>query len=282
MTGPAGASRRKAFLAAAPADRPHTVLALDFDGTLAPLVSDPEQSRPAPGAMSVLAGLGDAGYRVAIVTGRAPQTVARLAGLDKPADRPPPGLRHMVIHGHYGMQRWTSAEGLRSEVSDDDIAAVDRVRVALPDLLAQHDAPDGVTVEDKDVSLVVHTRRTKDPQATLEALTPALAELAEQHGLRVEPGRFVCELRPYGADKGGVMAELIAAHEAVTALYAGDDLGDLPAFAALADASGHGVRTLAVASGQQHTDPRVEAAADLTVDGPTGVVELLRDLLRRG
>ncbi len=272
----AGTARLDAFLAAAAAAPAATLVALDFDGTLAPIVADPAESRPLPGAVDVLAALGAAGVTVAIVTGRAPDVAARLAGL---TDAAAAGLSSLVVHGHYGLQTWSRGAGLTSGADAAAVDAVDRVRAALPALLRDRHAPRGVVVEDKGVAIGVHTRQAADPQAALDALVPALVALAEREGLQTQPGRYVCEIRPRGVDKGVVVGGLI--RSAAAALYAGDDLGDLPAFTALAAAGGQGTATVVLASGQQDTDPRVEAAADLTVAGPAGVLDVLRQLADR-
>lgn len=264
------------FLAAAVADPRHTVVGLDFDGTLAPLVPDPDDSRPLPGTVEVLARIGAAGVTVVVVTGRSPQVAARLLGLTTSV---PAGLRGLVVHGHYGLQTWSAADGsLTSTVDERSTAAVARVREQLPGVLAGLGVAEGVTVEDKDVSLVVHTRRAADPQGSLDAVASALTDLATVAGLEVQPGRFVCEIRPGGVDKGDTLADVLDRVGAVAALYAGDDVGDVPAWAALAVARDRGVTTLAVASGQPGTPAQVERAVDLVVDGPAGVLAVLRQL----
>jgi len=275
--------RVTALLAAAVGDPDHTVVGLDFDGTLAPLVPDPDDSRPLPGTVEVLSSLGAAGVTVVVVTGRSPEVAARLLGLtgDGGAARGAvaPRLRRLVIHGHYGLQTWSAADGsLTSMVDERSTAAISRVRAQLPGVLAELGAADGVTVEDKDVSLVVHTRRAADPQGSLDAVTPALTAVATAAGLEVQPGRFVCEIRPGGVDKGDTLTGVMDRAGAVAALYAGDDVGDLPAWAALGLARDRGVTTLGVASGQAQTPGQVERAADFVVDGPVGVLALLRQL----
>ena len=61
-------------------------------------------------------------------------------------------------------------------------------------------------------------------------------------------------------------------------LFAGDDLGDVPGFEVVAELRAAGLPGLAVASVSAGTPPEVAAAADLAVDGPRGIVELLRTL----
>ncbi|MGH3164341.1 MAG: trehalose-phosphatase, partial [Trebonia sp.] len=139
--------------------------------------------------------------------------------------------------------------------------------------------PDGTRVEDKGTALAVHTRQTADPQGTLEKLRGPVAELAAETGLTMEPGRFVLEIRPPGLDKGQALRLLVRERGARAVLFCGDDLGDLAAFAAVRDLRADGVPGCAVAS-RSPESPQVAAAADVVVDGPPGIVELLSEIAR--
>lgn len=242
------------------------------------MVADPRDSRLLPGIADTLAILGRAGVRLALITGRAPQTVLDLSGLRDMA-----GLDGLHVAGLYGLQVLDAGSGrVETAVDDATRAAVQAVRTELPGLLAA--APEGVHVEDKDLALVVHTRPAADPQRALDDLLPAIGALAERHGLLLEPGRFAAEIRPAGSDKGATLLRLVAATPAGVrptraVLYAGDDTGDLPALHAVAELRRRGLAAVGVAAVQQGTDPAVPAAADLTVDGPPGILELLRGLL---
>jgi trehalose 6-phosphate phosphatase len=99
-------------------------------------------------------------------------------------------------------------------------------------------------------------------------------EAARRHGLAAHPARMSWELRvPLAVDKGSVVSELAAGLEA--ACFVGDDVGDLPAFAAL-DALP--VTALKVAVRSPEMAPELAAAADLVVDGPDGALAFLRRL----
>jgi len=126
----------------------------------------------------------------------------------------------------------------------------------------------------------VHTRRTADPDAALRRLRPPLERLAEDEGLLAQPGRMVIELRPRGMDKGAALKAVISERAARVALFCGDDLGDLPAFRALGELRGEGIPGVAVCSGSAEVT-ELAAAADLVVDGPAGVVDLLEWLAGR-
>ena len=172
--------------------------------------------------------------------------------------------------GHYGWQRWQDGQLSAPEVPPEVLAA----RAALPDLLRETGAPEGTWVEDKKHAVAVHTRRAADPEAALRRLSEPLAELAARLGLAAEPGRFVIELRPPGVDKGTALTGLVRERAARSVLFCGDDLGDLPAFAAVRALRADGVPGCAVASASPES-PQVAAAADLVVDGPAGIVALL-------
>ncbi|MEU4033442.1 trehalose-phosphatase [Streptomyces collinus] len=254
--------------------RPQTaVIGLDFDGTLAPIVADPEQARAHPEAVPALAALAPRVASVAVVTGRPAEVAVRHGGF---ADVP--GLEHLVVLGHYGAERWQAATGeLTAPPPHPGVAAV---RAELPGLLDRVGAGQGIWIEEKGRAVAVHTRRAEDPQAAFDALRGPLTDLATRHGLIVEPGRLVLELRPPGMDKGVALLDHVRATGAGAVLYAGDDLGDLPAFAAVEKLRSDGVPGLLVCSGSAEVTELAERA-DIVVNGPEGVVELLRALATR-
>jgi trehalose 6-phosphate phosphatase len=254
-------------LAAVLAEPARAVVAVDFDGTLAPIVERPEDARPAAGAVEALAAVAASVGRLAVVTGRAAQDVVRLGGLDR--------VPRVHVLGHYGLEEWS--DGVLS--SPEPSPAVDELRRRLPEILA--DAPAGVHVEDKRHSVVVHTRPAADPLAALAALTPRLQSLAEQTGLETVPGRLVVELRPPGVDKGGALRRIVATYDARSVVYIGDDVGDLAAFAAVESLRHDGVAGVTVASVDPSLDddPRELAErADLVLAGPAAVVGWLAAL----
>jgi trehalose 6-phosphate phosphatase len=188
------------------------------------------------------------------------------------------GLEHLVVLGHYGAERWDARSGtVDAPAPHPGVAAV---RAELPGLLDRIGAWKGTWTEEKGRSVAVHTRRADDPQAAFEALRAPLADLATRHGLIVEPGRMVLELRPPGMDKGVALLEYVREIGAGAVMYAGDDLGDLPAFAAVDELRSDGVPGLLVCSGSEEVT-ELAKRADLVVDGPEGVVRLLGALAHR-
>ncbi|MFD9848767.1 trehalose-phosphatase [Streptomyces parvus] len=271
-TTPAGREGLDAVLA-----RPdRAVVALDFDGTLADIVPDPEQARAHPGTVEALAALAPKVAAIAVITGRPAGVAVRYGGFAGV-----PGLEHLVVLGHYGAERWDAVTGtVHAPAAHPGVTAV---RAELPGVLHEFGAWNGTWIEEKGQAVAVHTRRAQDPQAAFESLRGPLGELAAKHGLIVEPGRLVLELRPPGMDKGVALAGFVAELDAESVVYAGDDLGDLAAFAAVEKLRGEGpdgIPGLLVCSGSAEV-PELAERADLSVPGPAAVVDFLAALAER-
>jgi trehalose 6-phosphate phosphatase len=239
----------------------------DFDGTLAPIVEDPAAARPLPGAVEVLGRLAERFGVVAVVSGRPASFLAE--HLSPPPGGAGPGASRVRMVGVYGLE-WRGEDG---EITLEP--AADRWRPVVEAVVGRlrGAAPRGVTVEPKGLGVTVHWRRAPGEEAWVVA---SVAAESERTGLVAHPGRMSCELRPdLGIDKGSTIRRLVVGCSA--ACYLGDDLGDLPAFAALADLAASGaIATASVAVVDAETDPVVPEAADLEVPGPAAALALLR------
>ncbi|MFE9405957.1 trehalose-phosphatase [Streptomyces sp. NPDC006530] len=256
-------------LAAILARPERAVIAVDFDGTLAEIVADPEQARAHPDAVPALAALAPHVASVAVVTGRPAGVAVRYGGFAGV-----PGLEHLVVLGHYGAERWDAVTG--TVHTPDPHPGVAAARAELPGFLEAHGAWRDTWVEEKGQAVAVHTRRAQDPQAAFEALRAPLTDLAAQHGLVIEPGRMVLELRPPGMDKGVALTAYLREVGAESVLYAGDDLGDLPAFGAVEKLRSDGVPGLLVAA--DTVIEELAERADLLLSGPATVATFLKSL----
>lgn len=241
-----------------------SVVAVDFDGTLAAIVTRPADARPAAGAIDALAAIAARVGVCAVVSGRGVDDVRALGGFERV-----PGL---VVVGHYGLERWQDGR-LTTPAQDPGVATA---RSRLPGLLRA--APAGVHVEDKGHSLAVHARPARDPDGAVETLRPVLQGLADETGLELAPGRMVLELRPKGTDKGLAVRELVAQHSAAAVVYVGDDLGDLAAFAAVEALRREGCAGVTVAVAGADAPARLGEQADIVLSGPEDVVRFLADL----
>jgi trehalose 6-phosphate phosphatase len=225
------------------------LVALDFDGTLAPISPHPDDARPLAGADQILRDVRATGATVAVVTGRSVASLLRVSSFG--------AIPGIVIYGTHGAERWQAGE-LRAPAPPPGL---DELRLSLPGLLTSI-GPD-LWIEDKGLSLVIHARLTAEPERVLEILRTPVGEAA------------ICIP---GIDKGTAIRELVS-DDPAAAFYAGDDLGDLPAIHevnAWAERSGRPTLTVGVSS--RGSGPIAERA-DVTVADPQGLISLLRQIL---
>ena len=267
---PHAPERYAAFVAAAG----DAVLGLDFDGTLAPIVDDPTLARIHPDAAAAVLAVAPQLRAVAVVTGRPVAQALQLGALEELADALAEQGRELFVLGQYGNERWRSTR--RSVVSPPTPPGVDAYSAALPAALRAAGAEEAY-VEDKGLAVAVHTRRLPDAAAAYARLLPVLTELATAHGLTVEPGRQVIEVRGGETHKGEAVDLIAAELGAQGFCFIGDDLGDVEAFRAVAALRDAGAAGLLVCSGSEE-QPALRELADVVVPGPDGVVAFLHQL----
>ena len=244
-----------------------TAKCLDFDGTLAPIVDDPNEARPLPGTVELLGHLAAPFAAVALLSGRPADYLAKHAAA--------PGVRCL---GLYGLQ----------EIRDGHVWVDPRLEVARPAVMAaQQDLRDcaavrdsGAYLEDKQYAVAIHTRRVPDPARWTAPIDEAARQVAERNGLEVLLGKLVWELRPaVRGDKGDAVRRVISDSSARSAVVAGDDLGDISAFAAAFELKARGGDVLRVAVDSADAPSALIDQADVIVDGPTELLQFLRRLL---
>ncbi len=240
------------------------LVASDYDGTLSGIVDDPEAARPVDGALAALGALQQEGAEVAIVSGRPVGFLLRavpLAGVE--------------LIGQYGLERAHDGVAVADARAAPYVAAVAGAAAecdaAFADLYVERKGTTAVTV---------HWRAVGGLPAERVELIDAIAR---RHGLAVYPTRMARELRPpLPVDKGTAVAALADALHPAVLVFAGDDRGDLDAFAAVDRAVERGRVDLGVKVGVLSDEAPAELveSADVLVDGPPGVVALFADLTR--
>jgi trehalose 6-phosphate phosphatase len=233
---------------------------VDYDGSLSPIVLDPATARPLPAARRALARLVPVLGRVAVVSGRPAAFLRDVLAID--------GLDYT---GNYGLERVVDGEVMLDERVQpfvDVIArAGDEAERAFP----------GLRVERKGrVAVTVHWR---DDPARADDVVRWTSAAALRLGLDAPlRGRMAVELRPpVPVDKGTTVASLARGMD--VAAFAGDDRGDVPAFAALRALTADGALAHSVSIGvtSDESPPEVHGA-DVVVDGPVGLAALLGEL----
>lgn len=240
---------------AAPLERiartPRLLVACDYDGVLAPLVDDPAAAYPLASSIESLRALSALPQTfVALLSGRALAELTELSGMAPPVS----------LVGSHGAE-WSSGnvEGLdaaREELLGELAVELDRIARRY----------DGVAVEAKPASVVLHVRRASRADAAA-----AVSELADgplqRAGLKVTHGKEIVEVAVVAADKGSALMSLRSSVDVDAVLFVGDDVTDEDAFARLiGDDVG-----IKVGPGQ--------SLATLRVDDPDAVSALLADLV---
>lgn len=242
------------------AAQPRVLVAVDFDGTLAPFVIDPMAAQAMPGGLEALAAAAALdGVTAAIVSGRDLETLTALTGFAADAG--------VVLIGSHGAQTSPAGPGGLDE------EATARLIVVNDELEAIRTRFPAVRLEHKPSAVVMHTRGVQPSVAA--AATSAALEVGERHpGVHVMPGKSVVELTVTEANKGTALLTLARATGSDATLYLGDDVTDERAFAALNPASGD----LSVKVGDG------DSVATQRVPDPASVVALLELVgeLRRG
>jgi trehalose 6-phosphate phosphatase len=223
----------------------HVLLAFDYDGTLAPIVSDPAQAPMRPSTRVLLADLAIR-YPCVVISGRAQRDARRwLEGIP---------LRQVI--GNHGVEPWQATRPMMAEVER-----------WLPLLERRLSGLAGVWIEDKTYSLAVHYRLSREKKKALARILDAAAELGPA---RLVGGKQVVNILPEHAPHKG-MALLRERNRlgCDTALYLGDDVTDEDVFGL--DEPG---RLLAVRVGA-----KPDSAAPYCVRSQAAVDELLRLLI---
>lgn len=249
------------------------LIALDFDGVLAPLQDDPETSRILPESAASIAALSTIpGTRVALVSGRDIATLRRLAA-------PPDGVWIVGSHGAEvdlgaaaRSPELTAAERSMLAAIDDHL---DSFSLTLPAGGVGNAAPGqasaaGFRIERKPYSRTVHTRGF-DAEFAAALHEHAVAVQREFPDIRVIEGHDITELAVKQATKGDGLRTLMAASAATAVAYFGDDVTDEDAFAELEGHSAAG----SLASGLGIKVGPAPTRASVRIADPEAVAALL-------
>ena len=228
--------------------------------------------------MAALGRLGEHVGAVAVITGRPARTVVRLGRFREVA-----GLESMIekcfilMMGQYGENPGTRGEGRTwSPPIPQKSGGGGRkwrkflIHLAWPE-------PESRTK----VGPLLSTRaRCRIRGRRSPSLRTPLGDLADRYGLVLGPGKNVWEIRAPGMDKGAALRAIVDETGARHLIFAGDDLGDLPAFQAVRELVTSGVAGLLVCSASTEEDALTELS-DVIVDGPSGLAAWLNELAER-
>jgi trehalose-phosphatase len=236
-----------------------SILFLDYDGTLSPIVSDPGAARLVDGAADALKLVAEV-CPVVVLSGRDLDDIRSRIDI--------PGVWYAGSHGF----ELTEPDGTYHENEEAAVVVpiLERAAAELSERLAQ--IP-GVRVEHKRFAVAVHYREVA--QKHVGEIVSTTQKLGQRAGLRVTGGRMLVELRPdLDWDKGTTLAwirDRIDPSGSLLPIYIGDDLTDEDAFEAI-EFDGIGIVVGHDEDGDRKT------AANFSLQSPDQV----REFLRRG
>lgn len=240
----------------------HLLVALDFDGTIAPIVKKPDEAAMLPGArIAIEQLLKRADTDIAIVSGRSLEDLRQRCALDG-----------VYYSGNHGLE--IDGPGIH-EIRSEAVQLLPRVQEIARELERRLRGIEGVFFEDKQLTLSVHSRMIddEDKRASVHAIVEETVN-QDAGGLKLTYGKRVIEVRPdVDWHKGEATLFLIecvekAQHSPVFPIFVGDDVTDEDAFVALV---GRGAGILVAADSRP-------TAAEACVDTPEDVVSLLEAL----
>lgn len=206
--------------------RQRLLVMLDYDGTLVPFASRPEQAVPPPRLLEVLNRLLLEEVALAVISGRPLQQLEQLLP-----------LKGLILAGLHGAVIRHPGEPVRFLIPKDEEKLLQSTIEEINSLFLNPGLPRGFWVENKGISLAVHFRNAPDHQVdegrrrVLQALEPYL----EQGRLELLAGDKVLEVRPTGVNKGQAVRMITGRYPHHYPIYIGDDFTDEDAFKMLGD-----------------------------------------------
>ncbi|KXF52423.1 trehalose-phosphatase [Rhodococcus sp. SC4] len=196
---------------------PRLLVASDYDGTMAPIVSDPEKAFPHAESVRALRALASlAGTTAAVISGRALKDLAALSRL--PAE--------VQLVGSHGSE---FDIGFIHAIDADAKKLLGEITEELTRIAALHA---GTSVEAKPASVALHVRNADAEEGAL-ALAAVRADAGQRVGVQITEGKSVIELAVVATDKGHALDLIRHQDGATAAVFVGDDVTDEKAFARL-------------------------------------------------
>ncbi|TMB95618.1 MAG: trehalose-phosphatase [Chloroflexi bacterium] len=237
----------------------------DIDGTLSPIVPDPDKAAISSRSRELLTQLIGLGVRVALITGRS---------LEKAIEMGP--LRGAAYAANHGLT--LHVEG-RTEAADDLRSYAAKARRVLQQVHAV--SASGVRIEDKGPVLAFHYRTAENQRAARQTILDAISRSRAGASFAVHEGRKVIELRPRTAVDKGTAARVLAGRLGVQSLICmGDDATDVDMFRAAAALLEEGIPAASIAVRNEEASEELFAVADYWLPGVPGVEWFLGELVR--
>jgi len=246
-------------------NQPQFGLITDFDGTLSPIVKNPDAAQIKPGFLPLLSILHQQISLVGVVSGRRADDVQKRVGIS--------GIMYI---GNHGFERCLDGQLILPDVAKPFTKAISEAKQKIIPMLLP-----GMTLEDKFITLTVHFRNAEQQEIVENKFLPFLEALTNRMDLELHRGRKVFELRPpLTIDKGTAFQHLIKDFKVQSAVYLGDDTTDAAAFRAAKAFRNEGVcNSFGIGVHSENTPTAVLNDEDYYVDGVDDVMDFLTFLV---
>ena len=194
-------------------------LITDMDGTISPIPRDFLETPIPPPTLPQLTELASRLDLLAVISGRKAGALREIINI--------PGVEYI---GHYGMEWWANGQAV---LHPDVTASLSDMRALAAELEFLHSI-DGVIIQDKGASISVHYNTVQQPSTAKQQILDFLEKSPHIKNLRLMDEKTNIGIVPkLDIDKGTAVTGLIQQYHLRSALYLGDDIGDLPAFRAI-------------------------------------------------
>ena len=239
-------------------------LITDVDGTISQTAPTPQQAEVTPLCRKYLSALCNHLALVAAISGRSAVQVKDMIGIDG-----------MVYIGNHGLERWARGHSEFIKNAQDYPPVIEAVTKELSPLLSI----EGLSIENKGVTLTIHYRLCSDHQSARQDILAAIENSPHAKSLWImEESKYAINLLPpVRVDKGTGILNLIREYNLRSGIYLGDDVTDFYAFRAIRTATRNlDFQGFAIGITSQEMPEKLAEEADFTLDGVNDVERFLK------
>jgi trehalose 6-phosphate phosphatase len=229
-------------------------LITDMDGTLSPIPHDFLQTTNPPRVLPLLSALVSQVALLAVVSGRKAEALKNIVDIA--------GIKYI---GNYGMEHWENDQAVLHPNVTASLCSMRAVAAELESLRAV----EGMIIQDKWATISVHYHMTPRPETAKQQILDLLEKSPHIKNLRLMDEKTNIGIVPrVDIDKGTAITGLIDGHHLRSAIYLGDDIGDIPAFKAIRQArQNRDFDGLAILVTSTDTSQSLLEEVDFTLDG---------------
>ena len=233
-----------------------------MDGTISPIPRDFLETPVPPPTLPQLTELASRLDLLAVISGRKAAALREIIDI--------PGVKYI---GHYGMEWWENETAVMHPDVSTSLSDMRAVAAELETLRSI----DGVIIQDKWASISVHYNTVQQPSTAKQQILDFLEKSPHIKNLRLMDEKTNIGIVPkLDIDKGTAVTRLIGQYHLRSAIYLGDDIGDLPAFRAIRVArEKQEFMGLAVLVTGGATSQSLQNEVDFTLDGISETTALL-------